>query len=143
MYSPPHVAAHDGVQEASIAWEKRQAAVRACVEEQESRAAWAKMWPDMAAPATGARMYANAQAARSRGCSAQGSATSSADEDAWGDAAAGGGGSGDGREGGRIADLAARAARASRLWKSMQALQRSRQALLVSVSSASESCDAA
>ncbi len=77
-----------------------------------------------AEPATGSRMYQQAQAAASGAASA--SASGSYDE----------AGAGTSKEGGRIANLAARASRASRLWKSMQQLQRSRGRALLLTSSA-------
>jgi hypothetical protein len=146
---PDNAAAVLGVlQEASIAWEKRQQVVRARRQQQKDAAAWANFWADSVGGAAGANMYAQAtQASRQAAEAARkaswwssgdgGSSTNSSRDEGdstWSDSFDEGdpsassswseaGASVGGKDGQRIAALAAKAARASRAWKSMQELQ--------------------
>ncbi|KAI8477300.1 MAG: hypothetical protein J3K34DRAFT_381734 [Monoraphidium minutum] len=136
--------AKDVFNEASIAWEKRQAAVRARMEAESSRASWAKWsWAkgfegfnDAGGAAGGAGRYSNSNSGGDySGYASAGSGTddggSGTDDEAFG----GGGG---GRERQRIARLAARAARAARQYKQWQEMNASRnRALLGATTSAS------
>lgn len=143
------------LQEASIAWEKRQQLVRARRQQQKDAAAWANFWADSVGGAAGANMYAQAaqasrqaaEAARQANwwSSGDGSSTNSSRDEGdstWSDSFDEGdpsasssrseaGASIGGKDGQRIAALAAKAARASRAWKSMQELQQQQKGRLL------------
>lgn len=143
--------------EASISWEKRQAAVRQRLQEEQATKSWAKWswasgfggWGGSGA-AAGANFYAQAQEARRRGgASGASSATSSFDGgsssgfdsdggsgyDSGYETDGGGGGAAPGsRERQRVASLAARAARAARQYKAMQEMNMRRSRMLLPAS---------
>uniref|UniRef100_A0A383VAV8 J domain-containing protein n=1 Tax=Tetradesmus obliquus TaxID=3088 RepID=A0A383VAV8_TETOB len=130
----------DVFNEASIAWEKRQAAMRAKLQREEAASAFASWWSAVGGASAGANMYAQAASAARRAASGAASASSSYDggdnpsssgeydSSSYGDYSGYGEGNGDAgpgtKEGARIAKLAAKAARAARQWKSWQELQR-------------------
>ncbi|KIY92649.1 hypothetical protein MNEG_15314 [Monoraphidium neglectum] len=129
----------DVFNEASIAWEKRQAAVRARLQEEETRAGWAKFsWSAQSMGfagfgrngAAGANFYSQPR-------SNAGSATSSTDggeSDAGDGADPFGGAGGGGRERQRIAQLAARAARAARQYQQWREVYDRRKRVLIAAS---------
>eukprot|EP00877_Chromochloris_zofingiensis_P006742 jgi/Chrzof1/2320/Cz11g10260.t1 len=112
--------------EASLAWEKRQADVRAKLQQQQDQSTWSGFWSMSGFGASaGSNMYDKASKA---GSSTQSDTSSQSGGNYTGNVG--------GREGARIANLAAKAARASRQWKSLQELQqRGKQLQLTAVSS--------
>ncbi|KAF6266417.1 hypothetical protein COO60DRAFT_1474816 [Scenedesmus sp. NREL 46B-D3] len=139
----------DVFNEASLAWEKRQASMRAKLEQEEAASAWADWWSTVGGASAGANMYAQAASAARRATSGASSATSSYDGQ---DPSSSGEYDGDfngtsnedgdtvgTKEGARIAKLAAKAARAARQWKSWQELQRrSKQSSLLLTATSSQ-----
>lgn len=135
--------------EASISWEKRQAEVRAKVQQEADMNAWTSWWDNMTGVSAGANMYAQAQEATRRAASGSYSSYDAGDEGDYESSSFDGEdfGSSSGfngtKEGARIAKLAAKAARAARQWKSWQELQQRnrRSGLLLTAVSVSSSSD--
>jgi hypothetical protein len=140
------------VQEASLAWEKRQASMRAKLQREEAASAFADWWSTVGGASAGANMYAQAASAARRATSGASSTTSSYSsydgqdpnssgeyEGSYNGSAYGDDDASGTKEGARIAKLAAKAARAARQWKSWQELQRrSKQASLLLTATSSQ-----
>eukprot|EP00878_Enallax_costatus_P007198 GHUV01007542.1.p1 GENE.GHUV01007542.1~~GHUV01007542.1.p1 ORF type:complete len:273 (+),score=70.63 GHUV01007542.1:976-1794(+) len=136
--------------EASMAWEKRQQAVRAKLQQQQAESAW-NAWMSNIGASAAANWYSQAaeaskraEEARRAAANASGSYSSYDEGDNTNGTYNGEGEYSNTKEGARIAKLAAKAARASRQWKSWQELQqRGRQVasgmlLTASISSSDE-----